>query len=290
MVRLIRTAHMLDFVIFDWETHLLVLMEWGSCLRHLPRSSCFKFLCLLFLEESCLVLTSLGVFIAHGGGVHTVKWWITGAESWLQAWFTAGQRLNHSTQPDVGLQHFSCLDNGCMCIHFSEKKKCSVCLIHTHSFLIWFGLYYVFAVIVCVRWESLQVSTLQWLHHCTDGLPRLPSGSLPLPPLAKQQRSFFSTTAHQQQLQPQPQAQTSIQGRLEPSCRSLPWSGEPQWKRPAHQQAVRPHWQRRRHGRPSICSNQEVPVRAFRFVCQARVRHVSLSHVSCCTGTDVWHF
>lgn len=28
---------------------------------------------LLFLEESGLVLTSLGVFIAHGGGVHTVK-------------------------------------------------------------------------------------------------------------------------------------------------------------------------------------------------------------------------
>lgn len=200
MARLIRTAHMLDFVISDWETHLLVLMEWGSCLRHLPCSSCFKFHCLLFLEESCLVLTSLGVFIAHGGGVHTVKWWITGAESWLQAWFTAGQRLNHSTQPGVGLQHSSCLD-----ILFSEQNaQYASC---THSFLIWFGLYYVFAVIVCVRWESLQVSTLQWLHRCTDSLPRLPSGSLPLPPLAKQQGSFFSAAAHQQQLQPQSQPQ-----------------------------------------------------------------------------------
>lgn len=135
MVRLIRTAHMLDFVIFDWEFDLLVLMEWGSCLQHLPGSSCFKFLCLLFLEESCLVLTSLGVFIAHGGGVHTVKWWITGAESWLQAWFTAGQRLNHSTQPDVGLQHFSCLENGCWYIHISEKML-SMSYIHSFSHLI----------------------------------------------------------------------------------------------------------------------------------------------------------
>lgn len=64
---------MVDLVIFDWEIDLLVLMEWGSCLRHLPGSGCFKFLRLLFLEESYLVLTSLGVFIAHGGGVHTVK-------------------------------------------------------------------------------------------------------------------------------------------------------------------------------------------------------------------------
>lgn len=231
MVRLIRTAHMLDFVIFDWEIDLLVLMEWGSRLQHLPGSSCFKFLCLLFLEESCLVLTSLGVFIAHGGGVHTVKWWITGAESWLQAWFTAGQRLNHSTQPDVGLQHFSCLENGCWYIHISEKM---LSMSYIHSFLIWFAMYYVFAVIVCVRWESLQVSTLQWLHHYTDSPPWLPSGSLPLPPLAKQQRSFFSNTAHQQRLQPQPQAPTSISRRLEPSCRSLPGSGEPQWQCSAH--------------------------------------------------------
>ena len=287
---------MLDFVISDWETHLLVLMEWGSCLRHLPRSSCFKFHCLLFLEESCLVLTSLGVFIAHGGGVHTVKWWITGAESWLQAWFTAGQRLNHSTQPGVGLQHFSCLDNACWYILLSERKKNgkkkAQHASYTHSFLIWSGLYYVFAVIVCVRWESLQVSTLQRLHRSADGLPRLPSGSLPLPPLAKQQGSFFSTAAHQQQqqLQPQPQAQTSIQGRLEPSCRSLPRPGEPRRKRPAHQQAARPRWQRRRCGRLLICSNQEVPVWAFRFVCQAGVCHVSFSRVSCCTGADVCRF
>lgn len=68
MVQLIRTVHMLD-----WETHSLVLMDYGSCLQHLPGSRCFKFHCLLFLEESYLVLTSLGVFIAHGGGVHTVK-------------------------------------------------------------------------------------------------------------------------------------------------------------------------------------------------------------------------
>lgn len=202
MVRLIRSAHMLDFVILDWETHILVLMEWGSCRRRLPRSSCFKFDCLLFLEESCLVLTSLGVFIAHGGGVHTVKWWITGAESWLQAWFTAGQRLNHSTQPGVGLQHFSCLDNDFWCILFSEQNAQFAS--YTHRFLVWFGLYYVFAVIVCVRWESLQVYTLQWLHRSTDCLPRLSSGSVPLPPLAEQQGSFFSTAAHQQQLQPQP--------------------------------------------------------------------------------------
>jgi len=195
MVRLIRAAHMLDFVIFDWGTHLLVLMEWGSCLRHLPRSPCSEFDCLLFPEESCLVLTSLGVFIAHGGGVHTVKWWITGAESWLQAWFTAGQRLNHSTQPGVGLQHFSCLDNGCWYILFSEQSAQYDS--YTHSFLIWFGLWCVLAVFVCVRWESLQVSTLQRLHRCTDSLPRLPSGSLPLPPLAKRQGSFFPTAAHQ---------------------------------------------------------------------------------------------
>lgn len=162
-----------------------------------------QFHCLLFLEESCLVLTSLGVFIAHGGGVHTVKWWITGAESWLQAWFTAGQRLNHSTQPGVGLQHFSCLDNSCWYILFSEQNAQYIS--YTHSLLIWFGLHYIFAVIVCVRWESLQVSTLQRVHRCTDCLPWLPSGSVPLPALAEQQRSFFSTAAHQQQQLQQPE-------------------------------------------------------------------------------------
>lgn len=32
MVRLFRSARMLDFGVLDWETHLLVLMERGSCL------------------------------------------------------------------------------------------------------------------------------------------------------------------------------------------------------------------------------------------------------------------
>lgn len=32
MVRLFRSARMLDLGVLDWETHLLVLMERGSCL------------------------------------------------------------------------------------------------------------------------------------------------------------------------------------------------------------------------------------------------------------------
>lgn len=277
MLRLIRAPHMLDFVMSDLETHLLLLMEWASPLRHLPTSSCFKFLCLLFLEESRLVLTSLGVFIAHGGGVHTVKWWITGAESWLQAWFTAGQHLNHSTQPDAGLQHFSCLDNSCWCIHFSENESSLRRVLNT----LFCNLECTFAslFLVSIRWESLQVSTLQC---CTEGLPWLLSGWLPLRPLANQQRSFLSTAAHQQQLQPQSQARACVQGRLEPGCRSLPRPGKPWWKRPACRQAVQPPWQRGGGGRLFV---QEVPVWASGFVHPSRVCHVPR-----CTGADGWYF
>lgn len=69
MVRLFRSARMLDFGVLDGETHLLVLMERGSCLVLVA----LHFSVYYFWKKSCLVLTSLGVFIAHGGGVHTVK-------------------------------------------------------------------------------------------------------------------------------------------------------------------------------------------------------------------------
>lgn len=278
MLRLISAPHVLDFVISDSETHLPVLMEWASLLRHLPRSSCFKFLCLLFLEESRLVLTSLGVFIAHGGGVHTVKWWITGAESWLQAWFTAGQHLNHSTQPDAGLQHFSCLDNSCWCIHFSESSLQRVLK------TLFSNLKCVFAslLLVSIRWKSLQVSTLQ---RCTEGPPWFLSGWLPLPPLANQQRSFLSTAARQQQLQPQTQAHACIQGRLERGSGSLPWPGKPGWKCPAPRQTIRARRQRRGCEWLFGRSDQEVPVWASGFVHPARVCHDPR-----CAGADGWYF
>lgn len=138
-----------------------------------------------------------------------------------------------------------------LCVLAGEVYRCpgssdsTTAQADTHCFPHWFGLYCVLLSLFYVRWKSLQVSGLQWLLRGTDGLPRLPYGPLQLPPLAEQQGSFLSAAAQrqQQQLQPKHQTQTQIQRRLEPSCRSLPRSGEPRWQPPAPQQADRCHRQ-----------------------------------------------
>lgn len=203
-MRLIRTAHMLDFVIFDWETHLLVLMEWGSCLPHVPCSGCFTIS--LFIISGRI---SFGVNIF--GCIYCTWWWRPYCKmmdhwSWklITSLIYCRAALKSFNSAWCGIATFFMFRQQLL-VHTTLRTKNAQYVSYTHSFLIWFGLHYSSAVVVCVRWESLQVSTIQRVHRGTHSLPWLPSGSLPLPPLAEQQGSFFSTAAHQQQQQLQPQ-------------------------------------------------------------------------------------
>lgn len=137
MVWLIRTAHMLDFVIFDWKTQLLALMEWGSCLQHLPCSSCFTIS--LFIISG-RILFGVNIF----GCIYCTWWWRPYCKM-MDHW--SWKLITSLIYCRAALKSF----NSAWCeiatffmfrqlvLEHTEQNTQNVS--HMHRFLIWFGFY-----------------------------------------------------------------------------------------------------------------------------------------------------